>query len=186
MTMDRLMSQSLGYVSGRWYDNGLGVATDRMTTDSRAGGDLFGVPVCFSCSVVLDRIAVETTQSTLGADVRMAIYDNAASAPRSLVYDAGPVSMAVAGVCEAPLGSLRLSMGWYWLVFAHDFVGTRVFTAYNWLEGMADLGFDSANQPRKCMFVSAPTASPAMPAEYPVGSMSYEMDRPPRVLVRHE
>ena len=183
-TMDRLMSQSLGYVSGRWYDNGIGVATDQITTDRRAPDVLFGVPILLTRDVLLDRIAVENTQASIGASVYMGIYRNDNGVPGALLLDAGGASMSTTGTKELSF-SLKLSQGWYWLAMTHNHSGPRTFRSYNYIEGVADLGFSSARATAKSLFVQAPVGlSPTpMPRAWPAG-LTYPTDRPPRILVR--
>jgi len=182
LTMDRVARRSLGYVTARWYDNGIGVALDTINTDNRAPDTLYAVPILLTRDVTLDRIAVEITNTSGSGLIYAGIYNNVDGIPATLAVDAGSVSMTPAGVRELTIAA-TLTAGWYWLSFQHTHGSNRKFRSYNYVEGQADLGFATASQTDKSLFLAVPSGGIGMPASWPAGH-GYPTDRPPRILIR--
>lgn len=180
-TMSRVMDMCLGMASGRWYDNGIGIALDQTATDARAENTLYATPILLDHDVSLDRIAVEPTQTSPSGLIYMGIYSNDRGLPGSLLLDAGTIAFTTSGAKEITI-SLDCKAGWYWLVWMHTHTGNRSFRSYNYIEGQAALGFASSTDTSKSLFLSAAVGTPGMPATFPVAT--YVQDKPPRILVR--
>ena len=152
-----------------------------IDTTTIPANQLCAVPARFTRDVDLDRLAVETT-TTENGNLLAGIYTNLDGAPSQLVLDAGGASLVSAGAKEFSI-TQRLIGGWYWLVFQHTGPGSVDFVAFVATWGGADLGYSSSSPASSSLWLSAPAASPSMPAEFPSGA-TLESAKPPRALVR--
>ena len=132
--------------------------------------------------VLLDRIAVEPTQTSPSGLIYMGIYANDRGLPGALLLDAGTIAFTTSGAKEITINNLRCKGGWFWLVWMHTHTGSRSFRSYNYIEGQAALGFASSTDTSKSLFLSAAVGTPGLPAMFP--AVTYEQDKPPRILVR--
>ena len=178
--MDALFRMCLGMPSSRWFDNGIGLASDQITTDAREPNRLYGVPILFDQGVTLDRIAVEPTQGSNSGLLYFGIYSNQRAAPTKLMTATQGVSFG-SSVVEQPI-NVSLDAGWYWLTWMHTHNTNRNFRSYNYIEGQASLGFGTSTDTDKSLFIYADVQQPGIPETFP--AFQYGQDKPPRILVR--
>ena len=175
-----------GLIAGRWYDNGMGLAIDKLSTDKRGDDTLYAVPFPLEQRALFDRIAIETTGSvSSNKNIRLGIYENDNGLPGDLILDAGEIDLDSASLNEAAI-TASMDVGWVWLAFVHNGGNSVTFRSFGAAEGSPGLGYENGDDTDKTFFVkrdfSYDSIGPSLPS--PFGESSFVIDKPPRLLLR--
>lgn len=170
--IDNKLSQISGltlipdYVSGRYYDNTLGI--DIFGTTTFASDVLHAVAILINSTTTFDRIAVEQTNSSAGQGF-LGIYDSVNGVPTNLVLDAGAFDTAGSGLKEI-VTNQSLTPGWYYLVFVHD--SGRTYRRYSVAEAIDSHGYVSGVDQNKYLMYTRTFTTGALPTTFGPGTFT--------------
>lgn len=127
-----------GYRSGIYYTRPMSAAGGNI---AMAANRIYTYPVFIASAVTVDAVQINVGTLVAASTGSLAIYNNSAGAPGTLLANFGSVSTAASGVQAITGLSQALAAGWYWLAAAFSHAPSVISTAATDLSMMHLIGF---------------------------------------------